>query len=256
MRFFIKITVQLFLFFALISCSKNKYEKELLGTWNNYPSGGSVEIRFYKDSISSYEHRNKRKGTWSADISQIKMNLPLLKFVEGYKASFIFDYKLNGDSLFIKNLDDSAFTYPVFFKVNDYWKHYLRQFDFQIDLPVADFEMIKSDYMQYGIDLFVGYNNKELIVQYNDQNNNVLKNIKSIVYSERAQFEEEVNILYFNLIADKNVSEQQIDSIKKILNVFPDMKIFRVYKNDTANYGKYDLDHELSYDWSWYGRFE
>ena len=240
----------------LVGCSKKKYEKELLGVWNNYPSDGSTEIRFYKDSVMVFEYGNKMIGTWSADESQIKNHFPMFKGVEGFKADYTIDYKLIGDSLFIKNQIDSTLSIP-FFKVNNYWIHYLRQFDFEIDLPVSDFKMNKVDSYELGVNLFIGFKNKELIVQYNDENEDVLDKIKAIVYAERSIYEDnEIKYLHFNLIVDKNISEQKIDSIKNILNVFPEMKIFRVYKNDTANYGKYDLENENWYDWNWYGRFE
>ncbi|WP_117885046.1 hypothetical protein [Aureibaculum luteum] len=244
----------------LVNCSRNKYEKELIGVWNDFPSGGSNEFRFYEDSIIHYTYNIYRKGTWQVDKSQIKFHFP--KELAGFNTKFTLDYKLseNKDALFAKLPKDSVFSHHGLFKVNNYWIHYLRKFDFQINLPEANFEMTKNEAIEYGIDLFVGYKNKKLIVKLDhplEYGNDISSFIKPYIYSERAIWEEEeIKNLYFNLIADKNVSEQHIDSIKNILNVFPKMKIFRVYKNDNANYGKYDLDHELFYDWSWYGRFE
>ena len=99
----------LLLFFLILSCSQNEYEKKLIGTWNSYPTDGRAEIRFYADSVISFDLYHYRKGTWNTDGSQINLHFP--KKLPGYHTNLTLDYKLskNNDSLFIKNTTDSIY---------------------------------------------------------------------------------------------------------------------------------------------------
>lgn len=65
----------------------------------------------------------------------------------------------------------------------------------------------------------------------------------------------ELDNIYFSLVADKRVSNKKIDSIKTILKEFPEIKIFRVYWKEFANYGDYPLTREDQM-WDWYGKYE
>ena len=249
-----KILGTLLLLFLFANCSNNKYEKRLIGTWNSYPTGGMAEIRLYPDSIVSWDISAYRKGTWKADDSQIKLHFP--KKLPGYQIDLTLDYKINNknDSLLIKNTTDSIYRIPALLKVDNVWKHYLKEFDLQIDLPKADFELIRNDYMDLGIDLYIGIRKGEVVVKSNGFEN--LTQLKSLVFSERSiRKEDEINDMNFNLIIDKNISSYKIDSIKQILKVFPKMRVFTVYANDTANYGKYPGWREVEY-WNWYGKYE
>ena len=67
------------------------------------------------------------------------------------------------------------------------------------------------------------------------------------------------NIKTISLIADKNISIQKMDSIKKIIkSVSEELTFFRVYKNYSENYGYIDPDCINNYenDWNWYGLLE
>lgn len=252
-----KIFTILILAFFISSCSKNEYEQKLIGNWNNYPSGEFTDITFYEDSVVAYEYYLKRKGTWKADKSEIKLHFP--KKIKGYREYYFLDYKLNNDSLQIKNKNDKEFVIPTLFKVSDYWKHYLRKIDLQIELPKADFKLIKNDSMNLGINLYIGYKNEKLSIKSDSRNFNQksdLMNLAPLVFSEKAMREKsEDKFMYFNLIIDKNVSNKKIDSIKQILKLFPEMRHFRVYKNDSANYGKYNIKNNGK-SWNWFGRYE
>lgn len=252
-----KILEILLLLFIVTSCSNNEYEKNLIGTWNNFPSSnGSNEIRFYPDSIILYENIYRRKGTWKADESKIYFKFPL-KIPDSLR-NFNYNYSLsdNMDSLILISHIDSI-KFPTFFKIEDTWKHYMRQIDLQIDLPQADFDLVRNDSMYFGINIYVGYKNNTLSIMGDRGNQLDSSEIKYYVYSIRdSKKESEIDKMNFNLIVDKSVDDNKVDSIKLILNRFPEMKIFRVYKNDTANYGKYDFENYTSYGWNWYGRFE
>jgi len=245
----------LILIVTIFSCSKNEYKKDLLGQWNNFPIGGMSDIKFYQDSVVSYEYGDKRIGNWTADSSKIYINFH--KKLSGRKQKLTLFYDLNAkkDSLITKT--DTILWGFVLLKVKNVWEHYLRDIDLQIELPESDFELIRNDATWYGTDLYMAYKNDTLAIT-NDSGFrlNLAKDIKPLIFGERATMkEEEVNKMNFNLIADKKVSKQEIDSIKRILKEFPEMRIFRVFKNDSANYGKYDITNKGE-KWYWYGKYE
>ena len=249
-----KIFTILILVFIISSCSRNEYEQKLIGNWNNYPNGGRSDIKFYNDSVITYEYYLKRKGTWKANKSEIQFHFP--KRIDGYREYYTLDYKVLNDTLLIKNKNDKEFLIPGLFRVSDYWNHFLRELKMDIDLPKADFKLIKNDSMVFGIDLYVGFKDKKVIINNFRKELHLDSEIEGLVFSERAMRKEnEEKYLYFNLIIDKKVNEKKVDSLKQILKRFPEMKIFRVYKNDTANYGKYDLKNTGEY-WNWYGKYE
>lgn len=239
----------------ILSCSKNQYEKELIGNWNNFPAGGETTFKLYKDSIIIFELGLRRKGTWEAYKNQIKFHFP--KKISGYNENLTLDYKLSKDSLFIKNTTDSIFSNAVLLKINNLWDHYLKEIDMKIELPKADFELIRNDSMYYGIDLYVGFKDNKIITKSNTKPLELNKDLHSLVFSERAnKTENEVRNMYFNLISDKNISEKKVDSIEQVLRQsFTNMRIFRVYKNDNADYGKRDFFNQGEI-WNWYGRYE
>ena len=242
----------------LSSCSRNEYEKKLIGNWNNLPNNGMTDFQFYNDSVVSTENYFSRTGKWKANESIIFLKFP--KIHPDLRENIKLNYKLSNDSLLIKNDFDSIFKIPTLFKVENYWKHYLREMKMEINLPKADFKLVKNDSMDLGVNLYITKKNGKLIVKsdYTNQFNNskILDNIEPFIYSERAiRKESEEDKMYFNLIIDKNIKKQTVDSIKAILKIFPNMNTFRVYENDKADYGKYDLTNSGEY-WNWYGRFE
>ena len=239
---------------VLTSCSKNEFEKKLIGNWNNYPNNGMTDFKFYNDSVVSTENYFSRTGKWKANDSVIFLKFP--KIHPSLRENIQLNYKLSIDSLQIKNDFDSIYTIPALFKVENYWKHFLRELKMDIDLPKAGFKLIKNNSMIFGIDLYVGFKNKRIIIKNFRGEIQLDRDIQGLVFSERTfRKENEEKYLYFNLIIDKGVNEIKVDSLKQILNRFPEMKIFRVYENDTANYGKYDIKNTGEY-WNWYGKYE
>ncbi len=248
-----KKIIIIFLIF-LASCSRNEHEKILIGNWNNHPNDGMTDFKFYNDSVVSTENYFSRTGKWKANDSVIFLKFP--KIHPSLRENIQLNYKLSTDSLLIKNDFDSIYTIPTLFKVVNYWKHFLRELKMDIDLPKADFKLIKNNSMVFGIDLYVGFKNKKVIVNNFRREIQLDRDIEGLVFSERAlRKENEEKYLYFNLIIDKRVNEKKIDSLKQILNRFPEMKIFRVYEKDNSEYGKYDLYGQGKMS-NWYGRYE
>jgi len=255
-----KILTILILLLVISSCTRNTFEKELIGKWNNFPVGGRSDITFYKDSIVSFDYSNQsRIGTWKADSNKIYIHFP--KKIKGLREKLTLFYKISSDkdSLFSKLDTDTIGENLVLLRVIDKWKHYLREFDLQLDLPSADFKMIKNDSVSFGVNLYIGLENEKLSIKsdrWDSNQYNLLDEIQLFLLAEKNLVkEEDVKYLYFNLIIDKKISERKVDSIKNILRTIPNMKHFRVYRNDFANYGDYNIENSGK-SWNWYGRFE
>ncbi|HHC79513.1 MAG TPA: hypothetical protein ENK46_06505 [Flavobacteriia bacterium] len=245
----------LILAITVFSCSRNEYEKDLLGQWNNFPIGGMSDIKFYKDSVVSYEYGEKRIGKWTADSSKIHINFN--KKFPGSKQKLTLHYKLNThkDSLITKT--DTILWGFVLLRVKDHWKHYLKGIGLKINLPKANFNLVKNESTWNGVDLYAAYKNDSLTIKNESGIQlNLETDLKPLIFGERSKRkEEEIDKMNFNLIIDKKVTEQEIDSIKRILNGFPEMKIFRVYEYIGSDYGKYDVSLKGN-KWNWYGKFE
>ena len=242
----------------MVSCSRNEYEKKIIGHWNNFPLGGKTDLKFYSDSIVSYEFAEKRTGNWEADSNKIYINYSKKDSLLRNNYTLLYKLSTNKDSLLTK--PDSSLiglSYFVLLRVKDYWNHYLKEINLEIELPIADFNSYKRDSMDFGIDIYVGYKNNKLAVKtYGGSKLESLERISSLVYNIKSTIEKkEFNRLNFNLIVDQKVSEEKIDSIKKILQNFPEIKIFRVYRKDDGNYGKYDITLDGN-GWDWYGKYE
>ena len=252
-----KIFTILILAFIVSNCSKNEYERELIGNWNNFPLDFRTDIKFYKDSFVSYNYNEKDIGTWKADSDKIYFVFKK-SLRKHHKDSLTYFYRLslNKDTLYSRLTSSKINEDFVLLRVKNTWKHYLNEIDLEIDLPEPDFELTRNNSMYNGIDLYVGYKNEKLIVKAQRRIQQLNKDIENLVLSERAmRTENEEKYLYFNLITDKNINEKEVDSIKRILKTFPSMKIFRVYENKTADYGKYDCSGQGDL-WNWYGRYE
>lgn len=244
--------VSLFFFF---SCSKNKYEKELIGQWNDWNQTNS-DVKFYSDSVVILNRCEKSVGTWKANSNTIYIRYSNKHNIE--LENFYYFLNKEQDSLFISYTDENEYDY-AYRKVKNNWKHYLANLGLQIDLPKANFPLLEKE-SEFGIDIYVGYKNGELIVK--DIRNKGLEDLMNTVYIKKEKLKKrEWDSVNFNLIADKKIPKKQIDSIKKILKsdfvlrALPKIKIFRVYNKEKSDYGNYDLYCEDKL-WSWYGRYE
>ena len=92
----------------LSSCSRNEYEKELIGNWNNHPNNGMTDFKFYNDSVVSTENYFSRTGKWKANDSIIFLKFP--KIHPDLRENIKLNYKLSNDSLSIKNDFDSIYS--------------------------------------------------------------------------------------------------------------------------------------------------
>jgi len=241
-----------------LSCSINQHEEKLIGQWNDYPIGGMSDIKFYKDSLVSFEYGKKRTGEWKANSTKIRIQLIKTKAFK--QKEFVFYYKVstNGDSLILKMNDDlKDKSNKILLRVNNHWEHYLKELELKIELPIPNFKIHKMDSTKIGIDIYVGYDNDSLIAKsISGVKLRSVERIESLVYSMKSELRtNQIEEFYFSLIADKHVPKRKIDSIKQMLSKFSEIETFRVYHTELENYGKYNVKLEGRI-WDWYGKYE
>lgn len=195
----------------LTSCSQNEYEKKLIGIWDNSPYGGTNFV-FYQDSVCYYNYfasGRKVKGTWKANNSQIKFHFP--GTFDGHRKDMSLDYKILSDSLFIKDLDKKEYTIPPLINTKDYWELLTRPIGLQIDLPTANFKLVRK--IKPGAIIYVGFKNGKvnIISGLNKKPIKSENDIKDIVYAQRTMWKEsEIDSLSFNLVIDKRVNQEKM----------------------------------------------
>ena len=244
------------LILVLISCSNN-HEERLVGNWNNFLANtGRTEFKLFPDSVVTYQYGNKDKGTWKADKSTIYFNFTDNNSGSVKKINYNYILSDNLDSLALSSQRESSET-AIFFKINNPWERYERDMNLQIELPIADFDVIENKSRDLGVDIYVGYSNGKITMKGKEGVPLDSLKIKYYVLGLKDTVTEaEKNKINYNLIADKRIAKNKIDSIKLILHMFPEMKIFRVYNNDKANYGSFDSQNMTYNSWNWFGRME
>lgn len=234
----------------LYACSSNPEKEKLIGHWS-IPNGLN-EFEFYKDSLIVYEWGMNYINEW--DLDQSKLYLEPIKGLDSFAIKIkSFDYKLstNLDTLFIKRETDSVFG-PAILRINSAYDYHLKRLNLTIDLPIEK-DLSKEPNSSVGLNIYVGYNNGDLIAKLDDDRQSDLTNIKLSAYEYLVNSDKEIKSdLHFNLIADKNVKDSELDSIRNILKQTRFSTIFRVYNNQKVDYNETDWKDELI----WYGKME
>lgn len=238
----------------LTSCSKNEYQEQLIGNWNNFQIDFMTDINFENDSFVSYNFFEKSIGTWKVDSTKIYFTF--LNNTKSYnRKSATYNYQLsdNKDTLYIYENRSSFHKYVYLLRVKDYWKHYLKEIDLEIELPKADFELVEIDSEKKGFDIYIGFKNDNIGIKTESayQKHDILKRLYFFPIDKSNS--------HYNLIIDEKVPQKVIDSVKQILSIYPKMNFFRVYNKDSANYGKYNYSNpsnDSRKDWNWYGKYD
>ena len=255
-----KKLISLIIFILLVSsCNKdNNYIKEkLLGRWSDASDGYNNDIHFYKDSIViNTSFCRKSVGTWKTINSKIYANFPDDANNPDWNENVIWNYTLSElkDSLFIK-LENDTINH-LLLKVQNDWAFYNKIIGMNITLPEIDKKLSKRDSIDYSPNLFIDNKNDTLKFIVTPKFKHPYKDnlIKSILYN--LNFSKDSKIV--NIIADKNVTEAKIDSIKKIIKNIDIYKInfFRVYKNKNEKYGYQNPNCLIDESWNWWGLYE
>lgn len=233
------------------SCTSNSNKTEFIGNWSLIH--GANEYEFYEDSIVVRAFGNHYVNSWSIDGSKLHMKVIKQHFADIDNETFSLFYKLsdNGDTLSLRRADETEFN-AHFLKINNAYDYLSKRANINIQLPQKT-NLIKNTSL-LGIDIFIGYRNHKLTATTWDLKTADLSDIKKEVFMEMVSTPNftETSKGQFNLIIDKNVKQNQIDSIKSILSETGITKMFRVYNNNDIDYTKIEW---LS-DFEWHGVYE
>lgn len=250
----------------LISCTQqeNSYKKNILGRWNNFPLGLQNDYQFYNDSVISNVWWHTSKGTWKINDSKIFLHFPSDAKNPEWNEFLEWKYQLSHskDSLFITFSIDTITIKTLLFKVNNHWKHHLKSFDLQIELPTTTKKLIKTSSNHYP-NFYLAKKDNKLIVKSALNKTLSSRDFTAFFYNEISMHPKEFTLNQVNLIIDKNVPQTDIDSVKKIIQKtgIANFKFFRVYKSDVENYGYLPPNYNsyLNQDylqWNWRGLFD
>ncbi|MFG6688041.1 hypothetical protein ACGK9U_15810 [Mariniflexile sp. HNIBRBA6329] len=221
----------------LFSCSSTKQKENLIGNWysnsdNNY---GFIEFQFYNDSLIIYDKLGKEFTQWEVNKDKIQ-----LTHINGFtdKKQLTYSYKLDksNELLTLKILGDTIIQLPELMKAKSTYAFFQKNIGIEIDLPIKENELIPLSFPNNLVfNIYAGFSDNNLIVKTDFTSD--LKNLEKEVADFKENSREELKpFLRFNLIADKNITESQMDSIKDQLKRTSIERIFRTYKNKQTDY--------------------
>jgi len=246
----------LFIFICLItisfSCQKEVSKSNFIGNWSTIQYiGNQIDIQFFKDSmvIDNSIMYGIYSEKWEINDSRIEMTL-----IRGDKSVLnkknTIDYKFSAtkDTLYIKNEKDSIF-YLKLVKIKNGYEAFENKIGLKLDLPKTDKKLTSVYNNENGDEIYIAYQNDSLIVKSNLRQD--LLQIRNYVYRfQRNKNKDSINYILF---ADKSISNKQLDSIKKSINISVDyfpLKYIRIYQHQS--YSSTDWKEEIK----WYGIYE
>ena len=260
----------LLILFYVFACKKDdKAKEDFIGKWNDFTDSPTYnEFVFSKDSLKYYSQMfvTRSEGTW-----KVKDNKIIINYYDKYghfkdlklNIKDTLHYKFNDgkDSLYISNTKYENKAKHLFLKVIDEWKHYNKIIGLNIELPTTDKKLYKRDSIDNYANLYLSMKNNKLEYSFHDNKHysNQAKKFVFFIQVDNQNFRIKRGGNSINLIADKNVPEEKIDSLKKEILKFTDndFRFFKVYKTDKEQYGLIDFKMgNMEKKWSWWGRFE
>lgn len=221
----------------IFSCFSTKQKEKLIGNWysNSDDNYRFLEFQFYNDSLIIYDKLGKQFSQWEINKDKIQLTQ-----INGFtaKKKLTYSYKLDQSNklLNLKILGDTIIQLPELIKAKNIYAFFQKNIGIEIDLPITDNKLIPlslPDNLSFYI--YAGFSNSNLIVKTDFASD--LKNLEKEVNHYKENTREELKpFLRFNLIADKNITQFQMDSIKDQLKKTSIELIFRTYKSKQADY--------------------
>lgn len=223
--------------FLLVSCISNNYKSELLGNWYFYDIPENSKhlnvFKIHSDSILINSIMGTTIEKWKATKKQI-----LLYDLKGYPgdSELTNEYKLkSNDRLELKVYGDTIIEFKNIVKAQNAMDFLQKSINLKIDLPNADKELIEIGNSPFIFTIYAGYDNGRL--KFLTDNYDNLSNLEKEITDFKEEFDPRpFSKANFILIADKNIPNKKLDSLKQILNQTLIKRIFRAYKNDTIKY--------------------
>jgi len=226
----------------MVSCSKNKYEKKIIGTW--YEQDEIEKLKFVSDSL--FVNNGSKIGTWKANKTYIEYN-----WVDSFSDSIIktkYPYKLKSSDTIIFTSTTPPYKKYVYIKSNSFIDFLFRKNNVEIDLKKNNNAILNNTQNRYGIKIFVSYKNNKIKTksEYSESIENLDYDLKMILKETepflKKDFENfpsffEINKisferwkkakLYYSIFADKKVPK---DSLNKIVKKLKNSKIKKAYQ--------------------------
>ena len=221
----------------IFSCASTKQKEKLIGNWysnsdNNY---GFIEFNFYNDSLISFDKLGKNFAKW--EVSKDKIQLTDINgFTSKKQLTYSYELDKSNGILKLKILGDTIIQLPKLIKAKNIYDFFQKNVGIVIDLPIKENELTQIGFPDnLTFNIYAGFSNNNLIVKTDFSSD--LKNLEKEVTDFKKNSREELKtFLRFNLIADKNITESQMDSIKDQLKRTSIERIFRTYKNKQTDY--------------------
>lgn len=221
----------------IFSCSSNEQKEKLIGNWYTYRNHKDViEFQFYKDSLII---NDMIFGKYYQEWRVTKNNI-FLTNIKGStdKKQLTYSYTLNksNDLLNLKVLGDTIIQLPELRKAKNKFDFFKKTIDLEIVLPVCvDGLKNISQPNNLNFNIYAGFkdNNFTVKTDWSTDLKNLEKEVTKFKNNTRKELERK---LRFNLIADKNITTTQLDSITNRLKETSIKIIFRTYKNDQIDY--------------------
>ncbi len=244
--------IQLLLLITVFNCTTNDYKNKLIGDWY-LEKKPEIGLHFSIDSLLIHSIPLRTKQTWRADESNIYLqNITDLNFNqldEKFLSNhFIYTSSINLDTLRWTSKKDSTKKIYKFIRIKNRFEHFQKVIRLRIDLPKSKKNLLPINIKYNKPHLFIALDHDRLKIKNNNQFLTV-EYLRYFVYSLREKIGENEfeSKFVFNLLADKNVTELQLDTIKKVLKIAGIKRIFRVFKNESIDYND---------NLKWYGMYE
>tara|TARA_B110000967_G_C18709766_1_gene472088 strand:- start:174 stop:908 length:735 start_codon:yes stop_codon:yes gene_type:complete len=228
------------LLISLFSCSSSKEKEKFIGNWYAKNDNNKiVEFQFYNDSLIIYD---EMLGKYSQDweVNKDKIHLTHINgFTNKKQLTYSYKFYKSNELLNLDILGDTIIQLPELRKAKNVFDFFKKTIDLEIELPESSTELKNiSQLNSLNLNIYAGFKNNNLVVKtdFSPDLNNLNNEVNSFKENKR---EELKPFLRFNLIADKNISESQLDSIKNRLKKTSIERIVRTYKNDQTNYEHY-----------------
>ncbi|MBB4119668.1 biopolymer transport protein ExbD [Mesonia hippocampi] len=226
----------IFLIF-IFSCSPIEQKEKLLGNWYAYSNDKDIiEFQFYNDSLIIYD---MMLGRYSQEWKVNKNNI-FLTHIKGFtdKKQLTYSYTLDksNELLNLEVLGDTIIQLPELRKAKNTFDFFRKTIDLEIELPECNDELKNiSQPKRLNFNIYAGFKHKNFIVKTDSSTD--LKNLEKEVTKFKNNTRNELKkFLRFNLIADKNITHTQLDSIKNRLEETSIKITFRTYKNSQIDY--------------------
>ncbi|WP_338731362.1 hypothetical protein [Mangrovimonas cancribranchiae] len=232
----------------IFSCTSTKQKEKLIGNWysNSDDNYGFFEFQFYKDSLFIYDKLGKSSALWKVNKDKIHLT-GINGFTNKKKLTYSYNLNKSNELLNLKLLGDTIIQLPELRKAKNAFDFLKKAIDLEIELPKSK-EQLKSlsQPKRLNFNIYAGFKNKKLVVKTDSASD--LKNLEKDVIKFKNDTRNELKkFLRFNLIADKKITQSQIDSIKNRLKETSIKIIFRTYKNSQIDYND---------NTRWYGKNE